>query len=186
MSARSRSVSDRDHVGALRPVAAHPHIEWSVEGETRNRARPDRDASTTRRHRVRGRRWPRRQPHAAHLQVRVLDQRQPAGILLDQTETTRDGGLIAVDADHPGTRRRRRQDGTYSRRPGAVDVNPPSRTPRSSAGRTQEYEGGSASGRRLPAPLSSSFRAPITRPTRQPASGRQTRPGQQPAGRQSG
>ncbi len=123
--ARSRSLAAVDNIGRARAFAAHAHVERARRGGKRIRARPCRAAWRRRRDRA-----PRRRPCRSRHRARSrrgwkTDPRSAsAGRSACSTRSApkRDGGLVAVDADHFAVGGR--QDGARiaAGAEGAVDI----------------------------------------------------------------
>ena len=84
---------------------AHPHVERAVEAKREaalglvelHRGHPDvHHDAVDRVDALRG-------ANLGKIGKPVLDQREPAVRSIDQIESARDGGAVAVDADHPGS-----------------------------------------------------------------------------------
>ena len=126
MLARSASEARRDDVGRGRAVMAHPHVERAVEPEREaalglvelHRGDADVHHDAVDRHQaLRG-------ADLGEIGEAVLDQRQPAGRLIDQIEAAGNGRAVAVDADHAGSRDFEDGPAVAAGPEGGVDIDP--------------------------------------------------------------
>ena len=93
----------RDHIGGARSVAAHAHVERTVEPERKaalGLVELHRRHADVEHHAVDGL-VAELARHRVEIGEPVLDQREAAADLQDQPGAVRDRGLVAVDADHP-------------------------------------------------------------------------------------
>ena len=96
----------RDHVRGGRAVLAHPHVERTAETKRKaaaglvklHRGHPDIHHDAVDRIDALG------GADLGQAGKSRFDQRQPSGRSIDEIEPAGDGGSVAVDADHPGSR----------------------------------------------------------------------------------
>ena len=115
----------RDHVGGGRAVLAHPHVERTAKAKRKaaaglvklHRGHPDIHHDAVDGIDALG---------GADLGKRGksrFDQRQPSGRSIDEIEPAGDGGSVAVDADHPGSRNVENHPAIAAGPEGGIDVN---------------------------------------------------------------
>ena len=122
----ARSVSDalRDDIRRCRPRLPHPHVERAAEPERKaalglvelHRGNADVHHDTVDRvHALRG-------ADFRQIGEPVLDQGQPAVRPVDQIKPAGNGGAVAVDADHPGSRHVQDRPAVAAGAEGCVDI----------------------------------------------------------------